>query len=250
MSFYAVLPANNPDFPRNTNSDFRVRFARPLQMDGDDWEVGLVDMHYPATWKNIPVDAHLTVRYREHTRIAVVRHGRYTSIAQVLKEVESNLCEFKVEDKITVEYDEIENRVWFYNGFVPDTMSYIKFDETLADILGFRPNYRYGYAENAGYRAPNLNRGFYSLFVYCDLMQDTRVGNVMAPLLRTVSANRASTVRRHENAYDAFTRVYYHPVRTLKTDEVHVFIRDDTGAKIPFAGGNVSLTLHFRRKRR
>ena len=39
----------------------------------------------------------------------------------------------------------------------------------------------------AGDRVVDLRRGFYSLFVYFDIMEDMVVGDVKTPLLRTVN---------------------------------------------------------------
>ena len=96
--------------------------------------------------------------------------------------------------------------------------------------------------------APNvcdLQRVFYSLFVYCDVVEHVVVGDVKAPLLRTVNiaGKEGFTVNR------IFQTVQYVPVQRKQFSTIEIDIRDDTGRPVPFQRGKVIVTLHFRRKR-
>jgi hypothetical protein len=91
-------------------------------------------------------------------------------------------------------------------------------------------------------RVCDLQRGFYSLFIYCDLVEPIVVGDAKVPLLRTVNiAGRESlTVSR------IYQNVQYVPVHKKQFDTIELDIRDDTGRKVPFERGKVIVTLHFR----
>ena len=52
-NFYVTLPSNgSSQFYKNTASSFRNHLADPLELDGQ-WEVALVEMQYPLSWKLI-----------------------------------------------------------------------------------------------------------------------------------------------------------------------------------------------------
>ena len=91
----------------------------------------------------------------------------------------------------------------------------------------------------------DLQRGFYSLLVYCDVVEHVVVGDVKAPLLRTVNiiGKEGLTVNR------IFQTVQYFPVQRKQFSTIEIDLRDNTGRPVPFQRGKVIVTLHFRRKR-
>jgi hypothetical protein len=100
--------------------------------------------------------------------------------------------------------------------------------------------------ENVIYKADlasDLQAGIHALYVYCDLLQFTNVGDIKAPLLRVVNSGG--------EVGDVVTRYYerprYVPLQKKNFDSIQIIIRDDLGEKIQFENGKVLLTLHFRR---
>jgi hypothetical protein len=93
--------------------------------------------------------------------------------------------------------------------------------------------------------ACDLQAGIHALYVYCDLLQFTHVGDIKAPLLRVVDSGGETG--------DVITRYYerprYVPLQKKNFDSIQLIIRDDLGEKIQFETGKVLLTLHFRRTR-
>jgi hypothetical protein len=91
----------------------------------------------------------------------------------------------------------------------------------------------------------NLQKGFYTLYVYCDIAEHVVVGDVKAPLLRTVNiaGNEGTMVNR------VYETVQYVPVQKKQFDTIEIDIRDDAGRKVPFQRGRVIVTLHFRLKK-
>jgi hypothetical protein len=91
----------------------------------------------------------------------------------------------------------------------------------------------------------DLQRGFYSLFVYCDIVEPVVVGDVRAPLLRVVniSGKEGLTISR------IYQNVQYLPIQRKQFDTIEIDIRDDTGEKVAFERGKVIVVLHFRRRR-
>ena len=86
------------------------------------------------------------------------------------------------------------------------------------------------------------NRGFNSLYVYCDAAEAIPVGDIKALLLRVVDAAG--------NFGDAIHRLFMTPqyvaVSKKEFNTVEIDIRDDIGRPVPFEFGKVVATLHFR----
>ena len=127
-------------------------------------------------------------------------------------------------------------------------------DKRLADILGLHtthlmdehelPLYR---AELRGTARPLLATYVPNMFVYCDIVSDQYVGDVMAPLLDLVPVKRGAMGDRVQ--YSLIPPSYLEVARKF-IDTIHVEIRDDKGVLVPFddSKGTVVVRLHFRRK--
>jgi hypothetical protein len=54
--FYVTLPsdASLDLYPDNKANHYITKLKKPLELTGGDWEVALVDVHYPFSWHNMP----------------------------------------------------------------------------------------------------------------------------------------------------------------------------------------------------
>ena len=202
-----------------------------------------------------------------------------SSIARV--EEKKNSIRFhynEVSKKISIEYD--VDKIVLAKGWSPKTM--LKISKPLAELFGFewtkRPEFKleskdllhnpdFGkpiFHDNTGSRTDprdqyiemsplqdtyytgdnvcDLQRGFYSLYVYCDILEDVVVGDVKAPLLRTVNING----KDDKMVSRIYQTVQYVTVQRRQFDTIEIDIRDDTGRRVPFQRGKVIVTLHFR----
>lgn len=89
----------------------------------------------------------------------------------------------------------------------------------------------------------DINRGCHTIFVYCNVVQDSIVGDVRAPLLRAVTVRGVNGSTTSET----FTRPIYVPLKTQSFDSIEIAIKSEDGSLVPFAYGNSFVTLHFRR---
>ena len=66
--FYLTLPSNSSMtyYPNNTLTNFVTRLPKLFDLKGQ-WEVGLVEIHYPHTWYNIPNNCAITVASHVNT---------------------------------------------------------------------------------------------------------------------------------------------------------------------------------------
>ena len=115
----------------------------------------------------------------------------------------------------------------------------------LASIMGVSPR-EMTFSEERKHKgkvAVDPNRGFNSLYVYCDAAEAIPGGDIKAPLLRVVDAagNFEDTIHR------LYMTPQYVPVSKKEFNTVEIDIRDDTYRPVPFEFGKVITTLHFRR---
>ena len=85
----------------------------------------------------------------------------------------------------------------------------------------------------------HMDQGFDTIYAYTDVVESRIVGDSLAPLLRAlpVSGSQGATVSDR----------FYVPV--LYFHFIEMDIRNDTGRRVPFEYGRVTVTLHFRRRR-
>ena len=131
-------------------------------------------------------------------------------------------------------YDRIELTVSYGNE--------IQFDRVLRSMLGFVTDKIVCSGKTLAENNPNLERDFYNFYIYCNIVEYTRVGNIAAPLLRTIplSSSKKQLINR-----EFFNKMYV-PINRNVINRIDITICDDVGKIIPFRSGNTVLTLHFR----
>jgi hypothetical protein len=120
----------------------------------------------------------------------------------------------------------------------------LKTSQLDANELDAKPLFK---AELRGTSDPWLAAYVPNMFLYCDIVTDQYVGDVMAPLLDLVPVKRAAIGERVQ--YSLIPPTYLEVARKF-IDTIHMEIRDDKGAPVPFddSKGCVVVRLHFRRK--
>ncbi len=84
-----------------------------------------------------------------------------------------------------------------------------------------------------------------SLYVYTDIIDLERVGDTMAPLLRTIPIE--DTTKDSMLVSHTFHRVYYKRVNRNTISSILMELHDDRGDEIKFESGLVIAVLHFRK---
>lgn len=103
--------------------------------------------------------------------------------------------------------------------------------EEIAFIYAFKQVSLHGYINN--------------LNIYCDLLKPVSVGDVDAPLLRTVAVSSNDRFGEFIQ-YEPNTREYI-PLLYPEFDTIEIDIKDDFNQTIDFKFGKVYLSLHFRK---
>lgn len=140
--------------------------------------------------------------------------------------------------------------IWQIPGELDSKKTYLSFDANVMGVLGFRPanheiNLESFYSNLTPYAA-DVFAGFRQLYIYCDLVDLSSVGDGIVPLLRTVEV---PTGKKFGNQVDLEpkTKIYI-PLNKSIVDTIEIDIRDDTGQPLSFEFGRVTVTLHFRRR--
>lgn len=274
--FYLTLPCNASlaVYPENTISSYRTMLARTISLKGE-WEVGLIEFEFPKSWYTFPEEdgAYIVTqeddggKKSEHYAVGegikihinngaqtisklcnTLKTGYYEDVLFLIREINTTLP-----PGTTLGYDHVKNRVFLK---APPKMS-LTFYGKLAVILGLNPGVaiestnhaneeeEYGRGITAVTYAPHqadINGGFYSLYIYTDIIEYQSVGDAHVPLLRCVHIdgenNKILSVR-----YD---KAHYVPVNKTTITDITIEVKDDQNQKVRFTYGKVSAKLHFR----
>ena len=243
----------------------------------DKWEVGLSEIQYPISWYNVnKEDVHLETYHVDllsSSGMAAVHDvspppGHYDSPDALVKQINATIASKESKKNlIRFSYNEISKKITITFGPDAKLPTVLVMGKMFAELSGFSladvKSIFYEHEEKGkeddnwwkikgaanrsitGSNICDLQRVFYSLFVYCDVVEHIVVGDVKAPLLRTVNITGKEdlTINR------IFQTVQYVPVQRKQFSTIGIDIRDNTGHMVPFQRGKVLVTLHFRRKR-
>lgn len=268
--FYLTLQSDsNPDFFKNTITDFRNQLSPPIKLDGE-YEVALVECTYVHSdvivQKGEEICMYNLRKYKaqkDHTRIEdVVRELNIKGLDVVDGSIRDSSSpppktqeEIETEEWRWVEDEEpLANQVrkQTYRSFdqsIFSSISYnqptvvaqnntlqIKWEPKIAALIGYND-------ETDKYEHEVYSKtGITEMFIYCDVVHLQRVGGDMVPLLKKtayVGEDRKPTTRE-------FVHNQYRRVAKNEIDNIRMYIRTESGAPLPLRFGNFSATLHFK----
>ena len=240
--FYMTLPSNSSMdiFNSNKLSDFKVKLPSHMNLDGN-WEVGLASITFPRTWYNI-TEANRRFYFdggNDFWRVGLLPLGYYSSVQKVFDNMKKQIDDESVTG-ISFKFDELSQKVTVELA----AKKKIMLPKDLGVMLGFEKELILSKSTTAP-SVYDLNNGLQSLFIYLNIVESRVVGDVLAPLIRTVPAKG----KDGEIIAINYDNPHYVPVATKDFEILEVLITSDTGEKIPFQRGRVVLTLHFRLRR-
>lgn len=266
--FYLTLPSNSSFeyFPDNTAAHFFTKLPKDVVLDGD-WEVGLSEVVFPHSWFNVPpgLDIRTTCFFKDKdpprnpysTRL-VIKEGYYADIYELVNTINETLtAPHTMIDDITEK--DIPKFIYMRQTgktavrlppwcrvMMPDALCYILgFDvqsgRSFLTVNNDTPHIK----DIQGQRMSSLGTGLNAMYIYCDLVEYTHVGDTLAPLLRIVDVegeHGTTIVKEYEHPR-------YVPVQKKNFASLEIDIRTNTGDPMPFETGPLVVTLHFRRAR-
>lgn len=254
--FFLSLPSDSSMgmYPENVSAWYKTHLVRPVQLEGNGWEVALVDLFYPKTWLNIREEdeVKMTVSYlstdKEYRTISLpLKPAIYRDVEDVIEalKIEMDTVSISLKDKVNMKRHKNSGKI----RFSPQNGVSVILSETLGTILGFPGKVDIqGLTKSPNY--PDIKCGMHNFFVYSDVVEASLVGDTMAPLLRIIRAELTQKGEEHSGlAHYTCQKPFYYPVAKSNFQTLEMNIRDELGRNVAFAGGKVIATLHFRQKR-
>jgi hypothetical protein len=144
----------------------------------------------------------------------------------------------------TLTYDEALNKMTLKKArtYGP-TKKGILFHPKLANILGFLPNFNYLEKQVTAPFTFDLYGGFRNIYLYSRLLENSYVGDVQSPLLKTIPLIREKLINHKEIINPQYFRIKFNTISNL-----HIEIRNEYGDYVVknLVGPTViNLTLHI-----
>jgi hypothetical protein len=95
-----------------------------------------------------------------------------------------------------------------------------------------------------GNQPVDLSSRFHALFVYCDLVRPSIVGDTYSKLLKTVEVPYEAKFR--SQVVIQFERLDWIPLSKFEFDTIEIDIKDSTDQTVPFTFGPLIVTLKFK----
>ena len=94
----------------------------------------------------------------------------------------------------------------------------------------------------------DFGRNNRSLFVYCNLVKPTDIGNSLCPILRVVDVN-VTSMTKSPVLHRTFFPIQYHPLSNSQFLDIQFLLLNGLGEAFPFQHGESSLlVLHFKHR--
>ena len=213
------------------------------------YEVALVEIQYPVTWDTFQEDRAYRVKVQSTADGSYgeseITRSKYTSARELAYEITRAISRAMNGTKSytnAVSHNPLSNRIEF------DFEAYsieVRVSQQVLDTLGIRNQRGWLRGKGVSTYPPDITYGFNSLYIYCNVVRPQIVGDVYAPLLRTVALPSVGRGHIMQKTYD---QPHYVPVSTDELNTIEINIKDDTGKSVSFASGKVICKLHFRQK--
>ena len=210
--------------------------------------------------------------------------GRYDKIQDLLEIIQYQTKRFKEKEKITINLPEFKlhektRLLYCIFGVHKNRLVFPEMSEYLSHLLGFNKKELDAFVgtklleyetelndievtkrptwyptEIPGQKLTHFNAqdpfelsgGYHSLFVYCDIVRPSYVGDSFTQLLRFVEIPQGYSYG--DQIVLTYPDTHYLPVMTKEFETIEIDIKDDTGQRIPFEFGRTIIVLHFRKR--
>lgn len=252
--FYMTLPNNASMliYPTNTIANYKTCLPKTIELNGE-WEVALVEFTYPKNFHNVLeeecyIDISSNDLMENNITRCYITTGYYSSVQELLDEIH---------EKIRASCNILVARFWIEKRSAQSSTkggkvavkimrsSYsLKLSKELMYVLGFEMQVLSWIEKyHLGVSAADINRACNTMFIYCDLVQESIVGDSTAPLLRTTNVE----VEYGDFIQKTYSNPIYVPLRRNYFSDVEMSIKSESGQDIAFTTGKSIATLHFRR---
>jgi hypothetical protein len=278
--FYVTLPSNSSKsvYGKQPPGNYVTALKKSLVLNSEEWEVGLAELVYTRSWRNVNGAKYSIYKVRKDNIIPEfsAQHDSLLKLATcAFPEMHYASAEHMVSVWNECAYGKTEGAVQllFAKGSGRVTVrlkkDYLLVLNTVASmVLGFGEHEstvigitdtvnlshitrRHDVLQLHGQYVTSplpvrLDRMISSLYVYTDVVEPQLVGDAFVPLLRVVGDPGGEGGETITRTYD---RIHYGKISRSTFDQVRVHITDDQGKTVAFEGGRVTVKLHFRKKK-
>ena len=242
-------------YPNNVANDFTVKIPNLSSM-GSNLKVAIVEIIFPLGFKNVR-DGHNSIKisnekYRDDPWIFTIEPNFYTPsslIDEINKKTKAlkfisfataGLGNTTIQDK--TQLDDIHycimNKV---KGI------HIKFDVDIGKILGFTSNEWLTGAEESTQNRMGAYKNMSLLNVYCDIVEESLIGEDHYQLLRLVNWNAAK--KDDTSPSITYSYPYFIPVKHTNVNSITIKITDSLNIPVEFIGDEpIVVILEFRKE--
>ena len=236
MSFHYILPSNACPkvFPKNSGSKYSTAIPDTISLAGR-WEVALMGITCSNCVNTFHNDI-ITIEEKEDKRKIKLYPQSFRNIDNAIQYVKRRVAhqfvQFSVSDKNCVTL------------IIKSQDVSVKFGETLRSIFAFDTKSYSGIGEYTAEDTFSLTRCIDFLYIYSNISEFVRVGDMRVPLLGIVTLNAGKECNQlTEHLIDNPT--YVSLIRN-NISEINIGIFDGSGEKIPFDDEAVTvIRLHF-----
>ena len=249
MSFYMTLPcdASRGAYPDNRIGKYTTILAREVVLE-DEFEVGLSECVIPVPRRSLNFKQSMIIHeFRVgETKIEVDA----TQIASI-SDLDSLTIPVTKDGRQMFKLSTKDRKIVL--SVARGCMVYFREEnKDLAHLLGFDIGIYLGSEIDIAYRDWTASHPFggsgtlFFIYIYCDLVAYSYVGDSMVPCLRTlpvIPGENTTSVLRFENPH-------YVPLASSRFSQITIEIANDHGEEIEFEKGLSLVKLHFRPKKK
>ena len=259
--FFLVLPSNASPilYPDNKVSAYTVLLPHPIDL-GSNWLVTLSEISYTKSWFNVQ-ESKIGMLYVDGIGDEVVDHtyqltlpgGYYHSPEDFVKTINRKMKEWESNDGVTsapeyvVEDRKIKIRLTLEGVTAEGEAKLPSWDTKRKFTASFEPQIEevLGIANLPAQRPIHLNQGWGNLYVYSDIVEESIVGDITAPLLRVIGTDTQAPFGTQITV--SFDDEQYRRVSRHSFQEISIYLANDQGKRPHFHFGRVTVTLKFKR---
>lgn len=259
--FFITLPSNTEK--DSTASNFRVKLPNHIKLDGE-WEVGLAEIIYINSWFNLNAQNYnnlIQIKLSDvpghaklHDKI-FIPPSYYESIDELLNALNIEIKRrqhYKINGRLLIQFGYDRHSRLVSLTVDPKYIDYVILSPRLHEILGItyagkgyfkQVEHTYPYVVH-GIRPPDLSSHIETLYLYCNIIENQIVGNILAPLLRIVDVHG----KYGQIANKIYDNPHYIPLLLKDINFIEINIKNDMNEYIIFEFGKVVVKLHFRKR--
>lgn len=238
MSFHYVLPSNTcPElYPSNSASKYSTAIGDRISLTGH-WEVALTGVTCSNCINTFHNDV-LTIEEKEITKDIKLKPEIFRNEEKAINYVNQCVANPNV-------HFSVSNKNYVTLNIKSKDVT-VKFSDTLRDIFAFTKNTYSGIGHFMAEDEFSLTRCIDFLYIYSNISEYVRVGNIKTPLLGIVTLNAGRECNKLSE--HLFNNPTYISLIQNEISEINIEIYDGAGELIPFAEEAITVTrLHFRR---